>query len=411
MPAYYNEIDPKKAAWLRELMRCGLIAGGAVDERSIADVRAADLAGFTQCHFFAGIGAWSYALRLAGWSDDAPVWTGSCPCQPFSVAGKGDGTADARHLWPEWSRLIFESRPPVVFGEQVASKPGLAWLDLVHADLEGAGYAVGTADLCAAGVGAPHIRQRLYFVADAGWIGREPGRFDMGAAPRGDEGETWQRERIRAELTTSREPLVVADSTSKRYDRGRTGEACKGAQQSERSRVAGVVADPARRGLGVDGSAPGGGGHTDQRDPASLMDDAIGPRLEGHCGNGDNGHEPGRVDAGAPRPASATGAVGGLAYHDETGRGELGRQRLSDDEEPPCRHNPDGCGESDGFWDACDWLPCRDGKARPVEPGTFPLAHGAPARVVRLRGYGDGIVAPLAAAFIEAYRDTKGMTP
>jgi DNA (cytosine-5)-methyltransferase 1 len=54
-----------------------------------------------------------------------------------------------------------------VFGEQVASKDGLAWLDTVYADLEGEGYAVGAVDLCSAGFGAPHIRQRLYFVADS----------------------------------------------------------------------------------------------------------------------------------------------------------------------------------------------------------------------------------------------------
>ena len=80
MSAYYNEFDPKAAAWLRELIKRGLIADGVVDERSILDVSADDLVGFTQCHFFAGIGGWSYALRLAGWSDDQPVWTGSPPC-------------------------------------------------------------------------------------------------------------------------------------------------------------------------------------------------------------------------------------------------------------------------------------------------------------------------------------------
>ena len=121
----------------------------------------------TQAHFFAGIGVWSAAARAAGWPDAAELWSGSCPCQPFSSAGKKKGVTDARHLWPEWFRLIRECRPPVIVGEQVASPDGLAWLDIVFADLEKAGYTCRAFDLCAAGVGAPHIRQRLYFVAVA----------------------------------------------------------------------------------------------------------------------------------------------------------------------------------------------------------------------------------------------------
>ena len=194
MTAYYNEFEPKAAAWLRELIRGGHIAPGDVDERSILDVTPDDLRPYTQCHFFAGIGVWSYALRRAGWPDDRPVWTGSCPCQPFSTAGKRGGIADERHLWPAWQWLIGECRPDVVFGEQVASKDGLGWLDLVRADLEGTGYTFGALDTCAAGFGAPHIRQRLYWVADAQ---RDGGRADFsGRQQEGRAVDGWPREGI-----------------------------------------------------------------------------------------------------------------------------------------------------------------------------------------------------------------------
>ncbi len=183
--AYYNEYDKSAAAWLRELIKAGHIAAGDVDERSIEDVLPNDLIGYTQCHFFAGIGVWSYALRKAGWPDDRPVWTGSCPCQPFSAAGKGAAFDDERHLWPAFHHLIKERRPDVVFGEQVASKDGLAWIDLVLNDLEGSDYAAGAVDFCSASVGAPHIRQRLYWVADLHSDGRQKGSEGFSALGHG----------------------------------------------------------------------------------------------------------------------------------------------------------------------------------------------------------------------------------
>lgn len=173
MATYYNEHDPFAAAWLRELIARGLIPPGDVDTRDIRDVCPADLTGYVQCHFFAGIGGWSEALRLAGWPDAREVWTGSCPCQPLSSAGLRQGHADERHLWPAFYRLVAECRPPVVFGEQVTSKDGREWLAGVRVDLEALGYACGCADLCAAGVGSPQVRQRLY------WVGyRDGGRVE-----------------------------------------------------------------------------------------------------------------------------------------------------------------------------------------------------------------------------------------
>jgi len=172
MTAYYNEIDPYAAQWLRNLIAAGHIAPGDVDERSIVDISADDLRGYSQAHFFAGIGGWSLALRLAGWPDDRPVWTGSCPCQSISVAGHRRGHADERHLWPAFHRLIAECSPAIVFGEQVASKDGREWLSAVRADLEHVGYAVGAADLPAA-YKAPQIRQRLWWMASSLRVGRQ----------------------------------------------------------------------------------------------------------------------------------------------------------------------------------------------------------------------------------------------
>ena len=108
MSAFYNENDPYAARWLENLVDAGHIAPGTVSAKSIVDLGGGELAGVRQAHFFAGVGVWSAALRAAGWPDSRRVWTGSCPCQPFSGAGKGEGFADERHLWPAWFRLIAE---------------------------------------------------------------------------------------------------------------------------------------------------------------------------------------------------------------------------------------------------------------------------------------------------------------
>lgn len=166
---YYNENDPKAAAWLKQLIKDGLIPDGIVDERSILDVQPGDLRQYTQCHFFAGIGGWSLALQLAGWPSNRPVWTGSCPCQPFSSAGNHLAERDERHLWPAFFNLIRKCRPDIIFGEQVATAISKCWLDGIQTDLESENYTSGATVLGAHSVSAPHIRQRLYWSAKSGW--------------------------------------------------------------------------------------------------------------------------------------------------------------------------------------------------------------------------------------------------
>jgi DNA (cytosine-5)-methyltransferase 1 len=269
---YYNEFDLEVAAWLQELINCGLIPNGDVDTRSITEIKPHELTHYIQCHFFAGIGGWSLALQLAGWSPDTPVWTGSCPCQPFSSAGNNLGTEDERHLWPIFFNLINECRPQHVFGEQVANAVGAGWLDGVSTDLEKADYTCGSVVLGAHSVGAPHIRQRIYWGA-----------------------------------------------------------------------------------CGV--------GDTKQQGP------------QGHTRSGAGIGEQGWVNA------------------EEGGSGV------------PAGNVPD--------WTGCSVIPCLDGKQRriPSEPAFFPLAPRVPARMVRLRGYGNAIVPQVAAEFITAFtEETKIFT-
>lgn len=348
---YYNEYDAKAATWLRSLISAGLIPNGHVDDRSITDVRPEDLQGYTQCHFFAGIGGWSRALFLAGIPETIPVWTGSCPCQPFSVAGKRKGTEDERHLWPVFRDLIAECKPPAVFGEQVASADGRNWLSVVRSEMEALGYAVGAADLCAAGVGSPHIRQRLYFV---------------GVADAGSNG--WEQGGGRAAL------LALPKKQGSPQ-----GEGCHQALPLERSsRLCGMA-------------------HPDNEGSQRWIGM---PECADQCTTRQGGMAGGMADArcssvqccGGPSEAPrATGENEGEAQQRKRG-GASDWPGL-----PPCPAD-----QTDGFWEDADWLWCRDGKWRPVESGSSPLANGVSGRVALLRGYGNAIVPQVAAEFIKA---------
>ncbi len=366
MTAYYNEFDPYAAQWLRNLIASGRIAPGDVDERSILEVKPDDLRGYTQCHFFAGIGGWSYALRLAGWADDRPVWTGSCPCQPFSAAGKQRGSDDERHLWPAFFNLIRECRPAKVFGEQVAGAAGYAWWDHVAADLEGEGYAAAACDIGAHSVGAPHLRQRLYWMADAERGAAERRGHDLAAAPRGDEGQARQRERVRDELGAGGFSCRMADAAE---SGDRREEEATGNGQAQGLR-------PADRSGGCGG-------------PSSLMGHTDPLRSSGrsHGGIGEGMGQPWAQPAGA-------GADGGLGHALCLGLRSSGRAAAD---------QPDESGDRALHpWAALKWLQCSDGKARPTQPGLFPLAYGVSGRLGRLRAYGNAIVPQVAAAFVRA---------
>jgi DNA (cytosine-5)-methyltransferase 1 len=398
MSAYYNEIDMFAAEWLRNLIKAGHIADGEVDTRSIADVSPDDLRGFDQCHFFAGIGGWSHALRLAGWPDDRPIWTGSCPCQPFSVAGKGKGKDDERHLWPVFHQLIAECRPPVVMGEQVAGKAGYGWFDGVQSDLEREGYASRAVDIPACAVNAPHIRQRLYWVAYAESIGWRQGAKNIGGLQSGDSEE---RPVIR----------LAIDSDVFGGDMGHA--ACSGQLGQRRTEEAALQGECSIRSgehqkPGIDGELSRGTEGFRGASLSSAVGDAdalrelqpqgIVGQQRGWSGNASGGDMENPSNDG-------TGCIIGAASDSGWRTMDAGTESIRQTDRPCCTGRTDAR-DTGNHWHDHEWLTGADGKTRRAKPGVRLLANGVPNRVGRLRGYGNAIVPPLAAEVIKAFMET-----
>lgn len=384
--ALYNDVEPFAAQWTRNLISAGELAPGVVDERSIRDLKPADVAGYRQFHAFSGIGIWSRALRDAGFPDDANIWSGSCPCNPFSQAGQKRGFEDERHLWPEWFRLISACRPSIVVGEQVASKDGLAWLDAVFVNLEGADYTVRAIDSCAAGYGAPHIRQRLYFAA----VARERGREILGAPWLHDRGKS-RNDAAGRRAVDGGTPVALSDAASARCETAQDDGADRGdaRTRSETGEWWATWGLESQR----DGEADGAGGNGSA---LGELGDAgsDGAREHGRELPGDEAQHEERSTHGdhAPLTASETYRPGD-------------RVRIASD--------PSWGGAVGGFWARdVEWIYCRpapgheDGCFRPAESGTQPLALRTASdlgrtRAKRLRGYGNAIVLPQATVFVE----------
>ena len=445
---FYNEWDGFAADWLESLIEDGLIPNGVVDRRSITDIDPKELNEFTQCHFFAGIGGWSRALELAGWSPDRPVWTGSPPCQSFSTAGKGKGKDDERHLWPVFFNLIRECQPPTVFGEQVAAAIRHGWLDDLQNDFEKEGYAAGAVVLPAGSIGAPHKRERLFFVADSNVSNRRTKQ-----EPEQQARDQWRQPDGNGGIAGS-----VADSNDKRHERsaGVGRQAQRGAEHSgsisvadslgkrsegicggrekritEHSETSSSVGNPdsqpGKWGVGavsreeaqISGKRQQDGHLSDGYPDASQINSALADSCGERCGGKEWGGEAEEKRQSERHSSERSGDSSvGNAEHDGSYGAEVGRSAF---ETSDCgKKGQDVSCESKGtsrseiardirFWSNSTTVYCRDGKSRPIptEPALFPLANGIPNRVGILRGAGNAIVPQAAAEIIKAYLESK----
>lgn len=436
---YYNEFDPKAAAWLRQLIEDKQIPYGHVDTRSIVDVVPSDLEGYTQCHFFAGIGGWARALQLAGWPEDRPVWTASLPCQPFSTAGKQRGTEDERHLAPVYLELVRQCRPPVCFGEQVASKLARDdWFPGIRLEFEALEYAVGAADLCSpcAGeigegrivrgnqesweriiIGHPHIRQRLYWVAQSSDHGTGSISGSVAGCERKsmDAGAASLRQAHGEDVPSGADPRSaggidgLANTISLGYgeherDAGAIFRA--GSRDEIKESESWWTSSQARDHSATRGLSYAERGRSEKQRATDYFPSG-GQRINGSA-SGSSGH------------SDECGATDGLS-HTMCGRREMAMQSAWNS----CETS--GIREADVLRNggAPQLLPCRDGKTRRTESGIFPLVDGLPrgvvpsgdpgdpsyanatpeARAVRLKGYGNAIDPVLAALLIKSYME------
>ena len=402
---YYNEIEPFACHWLEHLMADGFIAEGHIDNRSIRDIQPEELEGYTQCHFFAGIGVWSYALRQAGWSDDRPIWTGSCPCQPFSQAGLHKGDKDDRHLWPEFHRLIKECRPSAITGEQVSGKGGFQFFDLLQTNLEAENYSATAVDLGAHSAGTTHSqgfhkRQRLYWVAENLGHSAEIGRgrwakecrdhkWESGESVKGDGNAIRNQSGRRVETVSG----IVDHSNDQGIRSGR--ELLEGGQASDREGQTMPV------GSGVNVSVANANSVRqkslkENNNRQTKMDESKRPtaHLTHDVGCSDSVSV---ADTHSQR-SQRSGVVSQDHRHTE-GRTEEVGHGATDSEH---------CGsdnQNDSGWNY-DLIWCRDQKWRPVECGTFPMADAVTNRIHILKALGNAIPADTAKIFIESYMES-----
>ena len=350
------------------------------------------------------------------------IITGGFPCQPFSVAGKQKGTSDDRHLWPEMFRIIKELKPRWVIGENVKGlinlENGMVF-ETVCANLEGEGYEVRAFNIPAAGVGAPHRRERIWIVAHRkeSMVNADDVRLEQHNETKKET--SWWR------TSTTFKPTSVMEDSRRTLRQGTfIGETNEdeirkeNANQSERSsgsseiNVANANSDRStERGERSNATQEGNGGRDIERrseeDVGQGRIRETGERTENDVANTiSRDVETGRErQRGVRKESQGQGTSSDVTSSGETvantesshrndnetirGNGETSTQEIFGD-------GSSLCGES-AWWD--------------FEPNVGRVAHGIPGRVHRLKALGNSIVPKIAEeigkAIIEAENEVE----
>lgn len=292
--------------------------------------------------------------------------TGGFPCQPFSQAGKQRGKDDDRYLWPEMLRVISEAKPSWVVGENVFGLINLA-LDQVHSDLEAIGYEVETLIIPAAGVDAPHRRDRCWIIARILGNSKHDGLSSeqVGGGLQSQPEESEKQEAFGQSSGTGGVSEDVADA-----DSGQRVECKSKGKQIPMPRQGGQrVRDDVAYTFG--NSTWSAHGFDCGKRRQEREESGVGEGSQVGCDLGNSGQ-----DVADPIIEGRQGRL--------CGRESEGRQAV---------HGHSGCGSpSDGQFGQAIWLP---------EPSVGRVANGVSYRVDRLKALGNAIVPAVAEAIFK----------
>jgi DNA (cytosine-5)-methyltransferase 1 len=343
------------------------------------------------------------------------IITGGFPCQPFSVAGKQKGTSDDRHLWPEMFRIIQELKPRWVIGENVKGlvnlQDGMVF-ETVCTDLEGEGYEVRAFNIPAAGVGAPHRRERIWIVAHRkeSMVNADDVRLEQHNETK--EETSWWRTSTTFEPTSD---VVNTISNGERREISRSDEEERRIQEEHRQDNS-----SARLTSRTSSIRQTNNGHEDMEDSRRTLQQGTELReknedevREGYANQHQRSGSPSESNVADTYARLSNGTYEEVQSRGQTsdtsskGSTDVANTKSSDRHDNEAVTRDGGSSTQEVFGNGSSVS--GEGSWWNVEPDVGRVAHGIPGRVYRLKGLGNSIVPKIAEeigrAIIKAERE------